>query len=74
MKLVRVQALKDHEWKTIPRKEGEKYLVDSEDIRFHALITIGLAKLVDDPVVIAPEPQQPAPTGRYNRRDLRAKR
>lgn len=61
-------ALKDHEWKGIPRAANEIYTIDAEDVRFDALLAMGLAKLVDP---IEPESQ---PAGRYNRRDLRPKR
>lgn len=77
MKLVRVQALKDHEWRAVPRKSGEIYHVDSEDIRFEALLAIGFAKVVDpaaSPKSPAEDTRIPSPPARYARRDMRAKR
>jgi len=68
MSLVKVIALKDHEWAKVQRHPGDTYVCDTEDDRFNALLVMGLAKYVSS--VEDLRPQQPT---RYNRRDLRAK-
>ncbi len=68
MKLVKVLALRDHEWARAWRHEGEVYVVDSEDIRYDALLAIGFAKYVG-PVE---EVRRPL-LSKYKPRDVRAK-
>lgn len=62
MNPVQVIALKDHEWNYIPRKIGERYEVDSEDVRFDAMLALGLAEVIPDdihPDSGTPDPRPP---------------
>jgi len=70
MKLVKVIALKDHEWAKVARHTGEVYEADTEDIRFDALLVTGLAKRVTEPTPAVDERHVSLP-GRYKRRDMR---
>lgn len=64
MKLVKVIALKDHEWAKVSRHTGDIYEADQDDERFYALLTMGLAKYHHE------ESRVTLP-GRYKRRDMR---
>jgi hypothetical protein len=68
-KKVQVIALKDHDWAGQPRKTGETYEVDPNDVRFDALLSLKLATLVDEKVHL----EEPPAKRKYNRRDMTAK-
>lgn len=75
MKLVKVIALKDHEWAKVAHHPGDVYFADAEDDRFHALLTMGLARRIDVEERRVEEPRVEEPRiitpGRYKRRDMR---
>jgi hypothetical protein len=67
-KKVQVIALKDHDWAGQPRKTGETYEVDPNDVRFDALLSLKLAELATETQL-----EEPPAKRKYNRRDMTAK-
>lgn len=72
---IQVIALKDHEWKAKPRKADETYEIDTDDPRFNAAVQLGLVRLPNHPEVETRAIDNPVDpqSGKYKRRDMRAK-
>lgn len=73
MKTVKVRALKQHSYPPdTPRKDGEIY--DAPVDRLEAIVSFGWVKLLDPPLETKVEEAEESSKGKYERRDMRARK